>query len=357
MTTVEFEGRRYEFPKDATRDEIVAFLDARSSKEPVATTQRSEPPAPAAPPRVPGAAGALNWAASNPQGALDMLLSGGLSAAGTAAGSPAGPAGSIALGGAGAAAGKRIARDIGSLAGFPGSEEYPSTGESTLDAAAGGAGPALSAVARPATRALTGVSKEAASKVSDAHQVRGAIKSVTDEVKHGKSILEKAAGTSAGSKKFAEEIAELAREAGHLADKVPDAAIKRTISEIAKGAGKLPDNAGKLGALIMGVAHGDITSAALLFGAGFGASKVRMAAARRLLRSERAVEWIMERAKGGITPTALLTSLSGLAAVKGLDASTRADIRTLQGEGESEGLRGDRDALERMMDGDGEGDE
>lgn len=59
-----------------------------------------------------------------------------------------------------------------------------------------------------------------------------------------------------------------------------------------------------------------------------------------------------ERAKGGISPSALLTSLSGLASIKGLSASMRADIRTLQGESETDGMKGDRDALERMMDGD-----
>ena len=57
----------------------------------------------------------------------------------------------------------------------------------------------------------------------------------------------------------------------------------------------------------------------------------------RLLENERAVAWMAERAKGGISPSALLTSLSGLASIKGLSASMRADIRTLQGESETDG--------------------
>jgi hypothetical protein len=87
----------------------------------------------------------------------------------------------------------------------------------------------------------------------------------------------------------------------------------------------------------------------MLFSAGFGISKVRIAAARRL-QNERAVEWILQRAKGGISPAALHASLSGLAAIKGLSPEMKGDLQTLQVE-ETAGMQRDRDALERIMDG------
>lgn len=97
------------------------------------------------------------------QDALDFAGSGlgaiGGAAAGTAFGAVA-PVTVPALAAAGSVAGKRVARDIGSLFGTTGSEQYPGTAESVVDAAAGAAGPIIGSTSRALGRQISGISGE-----------------------------------------------------------------------------------------------------------------------------------------------------------------------------------------------------
>ncbi len=363
MTTVEFEGRTYEFDPGITKDEIFAFLD-----KPSRAAQQPSPPA-----RVPGAAGMLNWAARNPQEALDTLGTGLGATAGMAA--PGGPAVQIPAAGAGAATGKQVARKIGQWARFAGATE-PTGGELTLDALMGGAGPAIGAVARPAARALTGITDDMAKTVLPAHN------KIAEHTLAAESA--KAAGKGSTDdifKGYAEAISKINRgESTKLSGELK-AKIAELSKEAAKGAAtEVPRRLGDMSAIVMGIAHGDLTSAALLFGAGAMGSPARVEIAKRILGDRTALKWIVDRTSKGVTPARLLTSLSGLAAVEGITADARHAIRELQGErkpdtlrpstlrgGKAEGegpprsarfresraMRDDRDALERMMEGDG----
>jgi hypothetical protein len=303
-----------------------------------------------------------------PQTILDLLGSGGLGAAGMMAGAPAGPAGSIALGGAGAAAGKRIARDVGSLFGLKGSEDYPAASESALDAAAGGAGPAVSAVARPLARAVTGVTKGAASRVQAARGAEKGTNAAVDQIEKlarasaddlAKNPLSSSVLAARGTSQAAltADIAKQASAARFAGSETTRKQVEAEVAQIAKTAGRkaeLPQDAKVVSAILSGISFGSIEAAGLMYGAAVAASPLRAAAARRILRSENAVKWIAEKAQSGITPARLLGSLSTLAAVKGISPELKRDIRTLQGEGtpqrrESAGMRGDRDALEEMM--------
>ncbi len=341
MTTVEFEGRRYEFPQDATREEIFAFLEAR---KPAA----QQPPLPA---RVPGAAGVLNWAARNPQDALDTLGTGIGATAGMAV--PGGPALQIPMAGLGSAAGKRVARDIGSLFGLSGSEEYPSTTESVVDAGMGAAGPAVGAVAKPAARAISGLSRKGAETLEGLMAGAKSAKATADDVggmaaamraqDAGKRLRPKA---RAREQAQADEMAEIARGAEELSQQAIKTLRDKTLKTI-KETGELPKKGGDLLAIAQVIATGDAVTAAALFGGGRALSKARMKAAERLLSDEKVVAWMARKAEGGITPARLLGSLSGLASVEGVSAALKDDIRTLQAE--SDGMRDDRDVLERMM--------
>ena len=296
------------------------------------------------------------------QSTLDMTIQSLLTAGGMAAGSFAGPPGTAIGGGLGASAGKRIARDIGSLFNLSGSEEYPSTTETAVDAGLGAAGPAVSAVAKPVARAVSGVSRKTADVLDRLHKGKGdltrAAKEAADEAEvHAAkmaenpfgSAIEMASGKSSQARW--EALKRQAQSTGERFTRVEKELRDRVLKTI-EDTGHLPKKGGDFIAALQLVSSGDPVSAAAIFGAGRALSKARMKAAKVLLNDERWVEWMAKRAEGGITPSGLLTSLSGLAAQKGIAPETKQAIRTLQGEEESEGMRGDRDALQRMMDGD-----
>lgn len=293
------------------------------------------------------------------QTTLDMTIQSLLTAGGMAAGAPAGPLGSMALGGAGAAGGKYASRWLGQQLGLEGSE-YPTAGESTLDAVAGGAGPAVGAIAKPIVGKVSGVTREMAGTVAKRRAAGQSYINTMDEqaaaAKQSNAALEAsgpfgpATSLAHGTREWAEGVAARAAADKATLTKELRGTIDKLAASTAKGAAtEAPRRAGDISAVIMGVAYGDLVSAALLFGSGVAGSPVRVAAARRLLQNEKATTWLAEKAKGGITPARLLTSLSALAAVEGITPQQRRDIRTLQDE--SEGMRDDRDALERMMDG------
>lgn len=329
-------------PQPSEQDRARARMGFRRSKEEAIAQSEAIPDAP-----LPSA-----------QTVLDLLGSGGLGAAGMMAGAPAGPAGSIALGGAGAAAGKRIARDLGALFGLEGSESYPTAGESALDAASGAAGPAASAVARPIARAVTGVSRKGADELkalmegartstaqAENFGARAARMAEEAQAIKAKGRLQTKAKAKAAER--AEEMAGIADDAARSADSAVKAQTDRILKTI-EDTGKLPTQAGTFAGAVQLIAHGDPVMAAAYLGGGKLLSKARMEAAERLLNNEKVVGWMAEKVKGGITSKQLMGSLTALAAVKGMSPEVKRDIRTLQAR-ETEGMREDRDALERMM--------
>ena len=328
---LEPDGRvtRAEFPDDASDAEIEAALGGASEAHPspppppqaTAEPRRftSEPLTPAQTESLIPRAGIgptvhdiIRWALENPQLALEMLIQGGTTSAGIAAGTPAGPAGQAILGGLGSVAGKRIARDIGRFLGLPGETSQPAvvSGETALDFAEGALGPVASATARPIARVLTGTGGRTFEKARETA---------------GEAVKE-SARKAAGAGETFEEIARAVHKFGETFDKSLREQALQHLKE--SNLGSMVRRGGELAGLGSAILGDPVTGLGYLLG-GYALSGLQRSAALRLLSNEKFKRWLADNAP---FPRAVdvATSLAALAADKSLTNTEKADIEALE---------------------------
>ena len=229
-------------------------------------------------------------------------------AGGTAVG---GPPGGIAGGAAGSVLGKKISRLV--MGG-----EQPDIVESGIDAGLGALGPAAS-TARNASRALAGEviggGKKALTRVKETGE---ALKGRQDTF--GKALDAAEAGTGSHAS-LAHGVVGIA-EAAAAKDKAFGAAVNAALKKT-----ELTSRGVNLLTAATAVVH-DPVSAVAVFAGGHALRSVQKSVAERALRNEKFVSWAL--ARNGIgKPAEIATSLTALAAEKGLTAQESSDLREI----------------------------
>ena len=290
-------------------------------------------------------ASAVEWVRNNPQAVLDMLVQGGFTGLGIAAGAATGPAAPIAapaLGGTMSVIGKQASRELGRRLGLAGAEQ-PDALETIIDAGTGAVGPAVSSAAR-AARPLAGrVFGGGQETLTEVLGTRAALKPIPSEVHEARAAYEaRDAALAKLSKSTHGEIrsrAVLDRtvEQGTLgkafktlleATEAKDAAVAAAMASAVKKSEILTPGAVNMLTGATALLHNPVAAVGVFVG-GHAIRGLHHVAAKQLLESDKFIAWALSNPAAS-TPKQIAGSLVALAAEKGLSADEREAVRQLQ---------------------------